>query len=487
MRRLFLFAGVLAVAGCSDVRDLFSARADTAAEAGSLALTPERLAEILTGPKGVRLNTDAANLVTGMWVDYALFAQAVAQGELPADSVAVAQALWPVIAEIRSGRWHDTLVARQKLLSATAVDSAYGGDDVRIFQHALFTASQTATPEERSAARLDAENMLRRVKAGSNFGELAARLSKDPQSAQDNGFLPPGPRGQFVTAFDSAGWQLQPGEVSDVIETPFGYHVIRRPTVAEVRDRFTQMLETLAVRRIDSLYFDKLAEANDLEIKASAPGQMRDALEEREDARGSGETLATFDGGKLTVGEFLRWVDQLPPPYQQQLMQMPDSIFKSYARTIAQNILLLREADSAKIALTPVEWQGMHDEYSAQVDSLKAEMGLGADISDTNVSLAEREKLAEMKVETYFDRLIRGELRMRRIPASLSQVLRDELAYEVHPAGVALGLQLAQRAQVADSTSGAGAGQQPTPGGMQPAPGPPPQIMPAPADTQAGR
>ena len=51
MRRLLVIVGALATAGCSNFRDAFSAHADTAAEAGSMTLTPERLGEILAGPK----------------------------------------------------------------------------------------------------------------------------------------------------------------------------------------------------------------------------------------------------------------------------------------------------------------------------------------------------------------------------------------------------------------------------------------------------
>lgn len=475
MRRLWLVVGALAIAGCSNFRDLFTAQADKAADAGSLTLTPDRLAQILTGPKGVRLNTEAANFVTGMWVDYALFAQAVATNKLPTDSAAVAAALWPDIAQIRSDRWHDSLVARRTAFGPGTADSLYNGDTFRIFQHILFGVKQTATPEERAAARGKAEAALAQVKRGANFGQLASRLSEDPQSARDNGFLPAGPRGQFVTAFDSAGWRLAPGETSPVIETPFGYHVIRRPAASEVGDRLKQTAEAVVTQRLDSLYFDSLATTSGLEVKAGAAAAMRDALDDREKGRKSRKALATFKGGELTVGEFLRWVEQIPAPYQQQLAQLPDSQMTMYAKTIAQNLLLLREADSARIALTPTEWASLRQQYLAQVDSLRADMGLGSDASDSSVARSQREKIAEMKVQTYFDRLISGQVRLRRIPATLSQLLRATLPYRIHAAGVARGLQMAQRAQAVSDSTGAQGG---AAGPMRPAPGGPPMQRP---------
>ena len=471
MRRLLLVAGALAIAGCSDFRELFSAQADTAAEAESLELPPERLAQILTGPKGVRLNNDAARFVTNMWVDYALFAQAVAARELPSDSSAIAEALWPDIAQIRSDRWHDTLVSRRTSFSPQAMDSIYNSDVFRIFQHLLVSVPQTATPEERTVARSKVEGALAQYRRGTAFAQLAARLSQDPQSAQDSGYLPPSARGQYVTAFDSAGWSLAPGGVSSVVETPFGYHLIRRPAARELGGRLQQAAQLIVTQRLDSLYFDSLGRQRDLKIRPNAPGTMREALDDREKARDSKKTLATYRGGELTVREFLRWVEQIPPQYQQQLATLPDSQMSLYARTIAQNMLLLAEADSAKIALTPVEWQSLRQQYLAQVDSLKMDMALGSDVADSSVAESQRRQMAEMKVQSYFDRLIAGQVRLRRIPATLSQVLRDRMEWRVNEGGVERGLQLAQRTQAAgDSASGAGA--------MRPAPGPAPGQVP---------
>ena len=482
MRRLWLVVGALAIAGCSNFRDLFSAHADSAAEAGSLTLTPERLAEILTGPKGVRLNSEAANFVTGMWVDYALFAQAVAGHKLPADSAAIAETLWPDIAQIRSDRWHDSLVARRTSFGPEKLDSLYSGDAFRIFQHVLFPVSQTATPEERATARGKADAALAQLRRGANFGELAGRISEDPQTARDAGYLPPSTRGQYVTAFDSAGWSLAAGQMSGVVETPFGYHVIRRPGPVELGDRLRQAGMALVTQRLDSLYFDSLATAQQLTMKSGAAAAMRDALANREKSRESTKAIATFKGGQLTVREFLRWVDQIPLPYQQQLAQLPDTQMTQYGRTIAQNLLLLQDADAAKIVLTPVEWQGMRQQYLAQVDSLKTEMGLGVDVADSSVAAGDRTRLAEMKVQTYFDKLIAGQIRLRRIPATLSQVLRDNLEYDINDAGIVRGLQIAQRMQASADSTSLQQGQQQGAPGMQPAPGPAPmQAAPEPA------
>src|SRR5687767_2016584 len=223
---LLLGAGL---AACSGFRDLFSAHADVAAEAGVQRLTPERLSQIMSSGKGIRPNLEAATFVSSVWVDYALFAQAVADGKLPLDSASIAQAVWPQLAELRGGHWHDSLMARRSDIPPNAADSVYKENQVRILQHILFRVPPNAVPEVRNVARKKAEGTLARIKRGADFGQVASQLSEDPGSKQDRGFLPPSPKGRFVGAFDSVGWALAPNAVSGVVETPFGYHIIKRP------------------------------------------------------------------------------------------------------------------------------------------------------------------------------------------------------------------------------------------------------------------
>ena len=123
---LALVAGV-ALAGCSNFRDLFSAHADVAAEAGALELPVQRLADMIAavtkGPRQ-RVTRETADFITDTWVDYALFSQAVALNKLPVDSASVAEAVWPELAELKGTHFHDTLMSRRAAMSDSAADSS---------------------------------------------------------------------------------------------------------------------------------------------------------------------------------------------------------------------------------------------------------------------------------------------------------------------------------------------------------------------------
>lgn len=92
--------------------------------------------------------------------------------------------------------------------------------------HILIGLPQNATAVQKAAARASAQAALKKIRGGADFAEVAKAASND-SSAQNGGDLGFVPRGQTVPAFEEAAFALKPGAVSGVVETQFGFHIIK--------------------------------------------------------------------------------------------------------------------------------------------------------------------------------------------------------------------------------------------------------------------
>jgi peptidyl-prolyl cis-trans isomerase C len=124
------------------------------------------------------------------------------------------------------------------------------GDSVRA-SHILISVPKGADTATKAQARAKAEQVLKDVKAGGDFAALAKQHSADPGSAANGGDLGFFQQGQMVGPFNDVAFGLPPGAISDLVETDFGFHIIkvaekkagRTIPLEEVRPQVEQYLE----------------------------------------------------------------------------------------------------------------------------------------------------------------------------------------------------------------------------------------------------
>jgi peptidyl-prolyl cis-trans isomerase D len=150
-------------------------------------------------------------------------------------------------------------------------------------RHILIAVPQGADAKTDHAAKAKADDLLKQIKSGANFADLASKNSDDPGSKTQGGELGWLDRGRTVPEFDTVAFTLNPGQTSDVIKTQFGYHILQveekktahlRP-LSEVKAEIVPVLEQQRVGAAEQTFASQLAadaKKNGLEKAAAARG-----------------------------------------------------------------------------------------------------------------------------------------------------------------------------------------------------------------------
>jgi len=147
------------------------------------------------------------------------------------------------------------------------------GERVRA-SHILIAVPENADAAAKEAARAKATEILNQVKAGADFAELAKQHSQDPGSGPRGGDLDYFERGQMVGPFEEAAFALAAGQTSELVETRFGYHIIkivdkqaaRTIPLEEVRGRIEEYLRDQNREKQTQVFIDALRTKAQIEI-----------------------------------------------------------------------------------------------------------------------------------------------------------------------------------------------------------------------------
>ncbi len=138
--------------------------------------------------------------------------------------------------------------------------------------HILIKVDEGASAEVRGQGQKKAQDLHRRLEGGEDFAQLARENSDDPGSKENGGDLSWVSRGQTVPAFETAAFTLKAGEMSDIVETQFGFHIIK---MAELRPSEVMPFEDVQNRIGEFLNQQGLQEAIQGEVDAlKAKGQV---------------------------------------------------------------------------------------------------------------------------------------------------------------------------------------------------------------------
>jgi hypothetical protein len=487
MKRLVFAAIALTAAaqftGCNNV----SAHAETVAKAGSQELTVKKLSELL-GASKVPLRKDVVRVVADLWLNYQLLAKAGAVGDSLNDPKQLDSALWAPIANARARKFFDVVSKNWVVTAPADGEQRYNNNDLYAASHILFRVPEKgATPQQIAQVRARADSLRKVLNAG-NFGQLAQRFSQDPGSAQNGGQLGAFPKGVMAPEFEEAVKATKPGDISNVIQSRFGYHIIYRPTYASVVAQVNQLLQQRGAAVAESTYWAGLEKANAVEVKKDVPKMARDVVSDVDGYRNSAMVLGSSKRGDFTARQLVRWIDAYPPEQGlvPQIQNAPDTVIPILIRNFIRNELFLAQADSAKVDLSDQEKMAIRAEFRTLVVNSWTQLGVAPNqLADSGKTVPEREKIAAGRVNAFIDNMLIRDGAFVPVARSMDLMLRMRYpGSKIMDAGVDRALEAALKLRgSADSTRAANqpATAVPMPGGDQKPVGP----MPAPAAPSA--
>jgi peptidyl-prolyl cis-trans isomerase D len=204
-----------------------------------------------------------------------------------------------------------------------------------------------------ATVKKQAEDLLAKVKKGADFSKLATEFSEDDASKVKGGDLDFFGKGQMVPEFDKAAFSMKPGEISDLVKTQYGYHIIK---LTEKKDATTKSLDEVRAQIEDQIKWDR-AQTEAQRIADDVAKSLKQPAD-----------IDTFAKGRgLTVGESALFTKDEP------------IAGLGMAPAISQRAFELKDGEVSEAIRTPqgfafITVTGRQDAYVPKLDEVKAKV-----------------------------------------------------------------------------------------------------------------
>jgi len=228
-------------------------------------------------------------------------------------------------------------------------------------QHILFMTVGKTTDAEVEEVKKKAEDVLKQVKKGGKFEDLAKKYSEDPGSKDKGGDLSWITQGQTVPEFEKTAFSLAPGQVSDLVKTQYGFHIIKvleketahTKPFEEVKDSLRAPLLltqadklagdtadqlSAAIRQSNKVSIDDLAKQYHLTVNETRPISATDPLLELADSKEAKNTIFQARLGEANPpvrtdrGYVVLSVKSIQPAHQGSVEEVRDRVITDLKR-----------------------------------------------------------------------------------------------------------------------------------------------------------
>jgi hypothetical protein len=415
---------------------------DIVAQAGDFRLGVEDAARMIAGEGDIPPERQVIQALSDFWGDYVLLAWVTNQeGEL--DRLDLTPLIRQQTEQELVMRLRENVIETDPEISDEELRAFFEeerpGDEVRA-RHILLLYPDQPTDTQLDSIRVLAEELRDRARGGANFENLAREYSQDPGSAGRGGDLGYFGRGLMVPPFEEAAFALEPGEISDVVETQYGLHVIRsedrrQPSFDEIQENLREELKSVRTMRAESTFVADLETRGAIQIESGAVERLRgitrgpESQLSRRDVR---RALTTFQGGAFTGEDYRQFLLTQDRAIREQILNASEEQLEDFLMNLSRGQLLVLEAGRRGLEIPSGEVEELRRELRREYRSAAQALGLSAISAEEGESLKDA---VDREAKAMMHRLITGEQELIPLQA-LALPLRIQYGIRLSEPGV---------------------------------------------------
>lgn len=448
-----------AVASCSGSEEPLVATAER------YRLTVDETVSLFAAAPQLPARAEVVDAFADLWVNYTLLAEAVTRDStlrnLELDPLLETELERERILELVEARVRpDTSVSEEEV--ERFFDEEAPGLQVRA-RHILLSYPPDPTQAQRDSVRAEIEALRERVVGGEDFARLAEQFSEDAGSAPQGGDLGFWRRGEMLAPLDRAAFALEPGEVSEPVETAYGLHLLlveerHVPTLEGTREEVRAALAAEIRAAAESTFVAELEARADAEFAEEAVDLTRRVAADPQlplSSRALDRTLVDLGSTRVTLDDVRDLMRTRDATWRAQVYEADaEAVREGVLRQLAQRALLLHAADEEGIEVSGERRATLRDAARRNFVQTAATLGLSGiqpTAGETPRAAVQRTVLARIR------EIARGQ----RDPSPLgpaSFVLRKQFRGNVLEPGVRLAVERIheERGSAPDTAGGSG-------------------------------
>lgn len=357
------------------------------ATAGDWSLSEDRLAELLVLAQPFPLDSASAASLARHWQGAASLALRAAAGDSLLGFEALATAAWLDRREALLAADREERLGAAVALGPNAVDSVFDEGSVRLVAHVVRRVGPETSSAERVLQQRTAERILETLVGGGSWNAAVAE-SEDARSRTAGGLLGLVAKGELPTTLDLAAFRLQPGQISGVVQSRAGFHVLYRPRLVEVRSLFAERLRQRRLTEADARASERERTERDMRVAPGAAEVVGRLAAKPSEWLDSELTLAEWEGGTLVAGDAARYVVFLPSGARTELAGAEEDAQAELVQQLAVREMRLADMRARGFALDTAVEEGLAAAHADEVEYWTAALALDAPDAPSRTGLA---------------------------------------------------------------------------------------------------